>query len=254
MKNPTPDFPPLTPRQIELLEAIKAEKEKIEILPPWDHKTGTWVPEFHEIQKRIDDLSVKALWSGLLRGLPAESRHPGFLLVFDPHGKYAKVLPGAGDFHPELPPWAEYHFVEWIQIQRLREKGRETLRKTKIPGLETGLRHPIDMTLMMRVLELRGFKEEDNAISFAMANEPPPDSLTEMLGKSQRVVTDEMLENARQSKITEKKRPRVRQERRSWNWVIKNLVEEGLLKRKISHQALKKLLKNRYPEWPWDEL
>jgi hypothetical protein len=254
MKNPTPVSPPLTLRQLELLEAIKADKEKLRTLPPRDHETETWVPEFYEIQKRIDDLSVKALRSGVLRGRPAESRRPGFFLVFDSSGEYAKVLLGAGDFHPGLPLWAENHFVEWIQMQRLREKGRETLRKTKIPGLETGMRCPKDMTLIMMVLELRGFEEEDSAISLAVANEPPPNSLTEMLEKSKRIVTDEMLENARQSEITEKKRTRVRRERRSWDWVIKKLVEEGLLKRIITHQALKKMLKNRYPEWDWGKI
>ena len=244
MKNPTPDFTPLTPRQLNLLEEIKAEKEKLRTLPPWDPQTGTWVPEFYEIQKRVDDLSVKALRSGLLKGLPAESRRPGFRLVFDSTGEYAKVLPGAGDFHPELPPWAENHFVEWIQMQRLREKGRETLRKTKIPGLETGMRCPTDMTLLIRVLELRGFEFEKEE-----------DPTAEKLERSGKIVTDEMLENARrQSRPEEKKRTRTRKERRSWDWVIKKLVEEGLLPKEITPQALKKRLKTSYPEWPWDEV
>jgi hypothetical protein len=234
MNNHIPDSPPLTPRQLELLEAIKAEKEKIKTLPPWDPKTGTWVPEFYEIQTKIDDLSVKALRSGLLRSLPAESRRPGFLLVFDSHGESAKVLPGAGVFYPELPPWAENHFVEWIQMQRLREKGRETLRETKIPGLETGMKRPKNMTLLRRVLELRGY-----------------------------VVTDEMLINAReQREIKEKKKTRTRKEDRPWHRVIKKLVEEGLVKKvktpsgekNPSSQAFKKMLKNRYPLWPWDEI
>jgi predicted NAD-dependent protein-ADP-ribosyltransferase YbiA (DUF1768 family) len=75
-----------------------------------------------------------------------------------------------------------------------------------------------------------------------------------MLEKSKRIVTDEMLENARQSEITGQKRTRVRRERRSWNWVIKKLVEEGLLQRIITHQALKKMLKNRYPAWDWEKI
>jgi predicted NAD-dependent protein-ADP-ribosyltransferase YbiA (DUF1768 family) len=76
-----------------------------------------------------------------------------------------------------------------------------------------------------------------------------------MLEKSRRIVTDEMLQNAmRLSKAKEKMQTRVRQERRSWDWVITQLVKEGLLPKKISHQALKKMLKNRYPDWPWDEV
>ena len=138
MKNPTPDFPPLTLRQLELLEAIKADKEKLATLPPWDPETGTWVPESYETQERIDELSVKALRSGLLRGLPAESRRPGFLLVFDSTGEYAKVLPGAGDFHPELPIWAKDHLVEWIQQQRLRKEGRKTCEKPISWALKPG--------------------------------------------------------------------------------------------------------------------
>jgi len=185
--NHAPDSPPLTLRQLELLEAIKAEKEKIKTLPPWDPKTGTWVPEFYEIQKRIDDLSVKALRSGVLRGRPAESRRPGFRLEFReiadfPGELEMLVLPNAGDFHPELPRWAVNHFVEWIQLQRsLRKEGRETLRKTKIVGLETGMRRPKDLNLLTRVLELRGFEL---------------------------------------SKVEEKKLIRVRKERGSWNWVM----------------------------------
>jgi hypothetical protein len=215
--NPTPDFPPLTPRQLELLETIKAEKEKLRNLQRWDPETGTWVPEFYEIQKRIDDLSVKALRSGLLRGLPAESRRPGFHLVFDSDGVCTRVLPRFGDFHPELPPWAEHHFVEWIRMLRFqREDAREILRGTKIVGIETGMRRPEDLTLLMRVMELRGSEEERN--------------------------------------LTGKKGKRTRKERNSWDWVIGKLVKEGLLKREITHQALRKMLKNRYPDWPWEEV
>jgi hypothetical protein len=126
------------------------------------------------------------------------------------------------------------------------------LRNTKIPGLETGMRHPKDMTLLMRVLELRQFKEEDDAMSFPM-NGSSHNSLTEMTEESGPMVTNEMLENARQAEATEIKRTRVRSEGHPWHWVIKELVKEGVLPKKITPQALKKMLKNRYPEWPWDK-
>jgi len=225
MKKTTPDFPPsvldfppLTSTQKSILKEIKSLKEKLKTLPPWDPETGTWVSEYYEIQKRIDDLTIRGLRSGMFKSLPAESRHPGFRLVFDSRGEYAKILPGAGDFHPELPTWAENHFLEWIQVQRLREKGRDNLRKTKIPGLETGIRPPTDLTLGIRVMELRGYdfeKEEDS---------------------------------------TEKGRTRTRKEDRPWHRVIKKLVEEGLLPREITPQALKGRLKRLYPDWPWEKI
>jgi hypothetical protein len=90
---------------LDLLEEIKSLKKELEALPPWDPKTGKWGPEFYEIQRKNDGLSVQALRFSV-RSLPPESRRPGFRLVFDSHGEYAKVLPGFGDFHPDLPPWA----------------------------------------------------------------------------------------------------------------------------------------------------
>lgn len=132
MEDTHPDFPPLTAKQRFLLDEIKSLKEELEALPPCDPQTGTWVPEFYEIQKKIDDLCVKALRSGLLRGLPADSRHPGFRLVFDSHGENVKVLPRFGDFHPDLPPWAEKHFLDWIQT---------TDPKARCPRYLAGNRH-----------------------------------------------------------------------------------------------------------------
>lgn len=266
MNNPTPDFSPITPRQLDLLEKIKADKEKLRTLPPGDPETGKWPPEFHEIQKRIDDLSVKALRSGLLRRLPGESRSSGFRLVFreitgdsPEEEKYEmRILPGAGDFHPDLPPWAVNHFIDWIQMQRLREKGRETLRKTKIVGIETGMKRPRDLRLFFRVLELRGVEEKDGP---DLEDDQISDSLGEMLDKSLGlVVTEKML---KQREAEEKKKTRIRKESQPWHRVIKKLVEEGLVEKVItpsgheknpSVQAFKKKLKNRYPHYPWDEV
>ncbi len=36
MENPTPDFPPFTPRQLEILEELKAEIEKLTDLSALD--------------------------------------------------------------------------------------------------------------------------------------------------------------------------------------------------------------------------
>uniref|UniRef100_A0A7C3WIZ3 Uncharacterized protein n=1 Tax=Desulfobacca acetoxidans TaxID=60893 RepID=A0A7C3WIZ3_9BACT len=251
MSPPTVNFPPLKERILILLDELKGEINNRRGL-------GTSDPEFadklREINKKIDELSVKILRGGAILSRPAESRHPGFRIVFDSPGNSAKILPGAVDFHPELPPWAEGFFVEWIQGQRLREKGRETLRKTKIPGLETGMHPPRDMTLMLRVLELRGAVQEDDTLIEVTAIEPPLDTMAEMMEKSRKLVTEEMIKNGAPGGNPEKKRARVRKERRSWKFVIRNLVKDGLLPKEITPQALKRMLKVHYPEWPWDEV
>ena len=227
--NHTSDFPPLTPRQLELLEAIKAEKEKLRSLPPWDPKTGTWVPEFYEIQEKIDGLSVKALASGLMKNRPAESRRAGKFIIEVPscggrllfNGEY-EISPGFADFHPDLPSWAKDHFIEWIRMLRSgiqRPDASKILRKTKIVGIETGMKRPIDMTFLIRVLELRGY-------------DPDKEKRTRKAG------------------------------RQSWKRVIEKMVEEGLVKKvktpsghekNPSVQAFKKMLKNRYSFHPWNE-
>jgi hypothetical protein len=243
MKNPTPDFPPFTRRQLDLLEEIKAAKEELRTLPSSDPKRRL------KIQRKIDDLSVKALRSGMLKGRPAESRRPGFCLVFDSHGKYAEVLPGFGDFHPDLPPWAKHHFIEWIRMLRLqRHDARDILRKTKIVGIETGVRSPEDVTLFLRFLELREFKEEEDLIVSALADASPLDPSVKVQKDTRLIPTNEL------SEVKEKERKRTRKERRSLKWVIKKLVEEGLLPKEITPQALKKRLKTHYPEWPWEKV
>jgi hypothetical protein len=169
MKNPTPNFLPLTTRQKELLETIKALKEEQKTLPPPDPKTLIQVPEFYKIQKEINELSVKALRSGLLRGRPAESRRPGFSLVFDSTGEYAEILPNFGDFHPALEPWALNHFIEWRKNLPLqRHDARDILRETGIISIEVGIKSLRDFEdikrwelIKRKVLELRGVEEEN---------------------------------------------------------------------------------------------
>ena len=269
--NLTPDFPPLTPRQLTLLEKIKAEKEKLRTLLSWDPKTGTRVPEFFDTQEKIDEFSVKALASGLMKNRPAESRRPGEFIIEVPtcggrlllDGEY-EISPGFSDFHPDLPSWAKDHFFEWIMMLRSgirRPDGHRILRKTKIVGIETGMNRLKDMTFLKRVLELRGYEAKDDP---GKEDGRIPDSFGKALDKSLRaVVTDEILRNARrQGKVEEKKKKRTRKEDRPWWWVIEKLVEEGLLKKvktpsghekNQSVQAFKKMLKNRYPFHPWDE-
>jgi hypothetical protein len=273
MKNPTPDFPRLTKKQLALLEEIKAEKAKLRTLSPGDPKPGVGIPELEEIHKEIDDLSVRALRSGLLRRVPAGSRSSGlFRLLFDEGIKkedgteeyMVLLLPSAGDFHPELPPWAVEHFLDWIQRQRLQKEGREILRETKVVGLESGMKRTKDFSVIecweiikWRFLELRGVKDEHGHMCSALVNEPPLNTLGEMLEKSQRiVVTNDMLMNARQQRKAEEKmrKSRTRKNSAPLDWVIEKLVEEGLLMKKISHQAFKIMLKRRWPDYPWDKV
>lgn len=272
MENPTPDFPPLTPRQLELLKAIKTEKEKLKNLPPCDPKTLMQVPEFYEIQERINDLSVKALRSGLLKGRPAESRRPGLLLVFDSTGEYAKILAGFGDFHPDLEPWALNHFIEWRRNLPLqRYDARDILRETGIISIETGIKSPIDFEdierrelIKRRVLELRGAKdiedEDDDMtpqMSPAVTNGPTLNTSGEKIEKYRGiVVTDEMLKVAKweYKARPEKKRKRTRKTSATWDMVIDKLVEENLLPTKITRQAFRKWLKNHFPDYPWEKV
>ena len=59
MKNPTSDFPPLTPRQLELLEAIKAEKEKLRTLPQGTPKPGLGFLNFMKSKRGLTIFPLK---------------------------------------------------------------------------------------------------------------------------------------------------------------------------------------------------
>jgi hypothetical protein len=115
----------------------------------------------------------------------------------------AEIKPAFGDFHPDLPLWAKNHFIEWIRMLRCgRDDSRDILRGTGIVGIETGIMRPEDLTLLMRVIELRGSEGEGN--------------------------------------LTGKKRKRTRKERNSWNWVIRKLVDEQACPVEITYDASKK--------------
>ncbi len=268
MKDSTPDFPPFDKRQLDRLEELKAEIEGRDAFSALD-------PEMPKINERIKDLSV-IVARFALKNIPKESRRPGKFItevatyggrLFPGehwHNAYLEVKPGFAIFHPELPPWAKKYFVKWIQECRAGVWGpddREVLRKTGIVGIETGMKRPVDMTFLRRVLELRDYKgkddpdKEDNHMS---------DSVGEDLDESFRIeVTDEMLRNARrQGKVDVKEKKRTRNENRPWWRVIEKLVKEGLVKKvktplgekNPSVQAFKKMLKNRYSFVPWDEI
>ena len=108
------------------------------------------------------------------------------------------------------------------------------------------------MSSLLRVLGLRGYEAKDGP---GKEDGRTSDSVGEDLDESLRkVLTDEMPRNAReQSEIKEQKKKRIRKEGRSWHWVIKKLVEDGLLPKEITVQAFKKILENRYSFHPWDE-
>jgi hypothetical protein len=264
MKNSTPDFPPL---RLDLLEEIKAEKEKIRTLLPGAPISGGGISELEEIQERqerIDEYTVKLIRSGAIK------RGPDKVFHYPPEarawakGKRLDKPQIQHYYHPQLPPWGREHLEEWIQVQRLRRKGRETLRRTKVVGLETGMKRRRDLRLFFRFLELRGVEGKDDP---DIEDDQIPDSLGETLDQSLKLaVTDEMLRIAKAEGEAEEKmrKSRVRKAgRSSLDSVIKKLVEEGLVKKVItpsgrkknpSHQAFKQMLKNRYPHYPWDEV
>ncbi len=185
-----------------------------------------------------------------------------------------EIKPGFGIFHPDLPPWAKDHLVEWMRMLKLRRKdARDVLRETGIVGIETGIKPPEDYDeierwelIRRRVLELRSAENEDYGDVEAMTahlgadaqNEIPPKTLAEMLDelRKNRAVTAEMLKKAKQqSKASaQEKTKRVRKDHASWDYVIDKLVEEGLLSKKISRQAFKEMLKRHHPDYPWDKV
>jgi hypothetical protein len=224
-----------------------------------------------EIHRKIDDLTVKAV-RFLVKNVPGGDRSSGlFRLFIDKDNQTSLILADCLKLHPMAPDWFVEHFWEWRQRQRLQPEGREILRETRIAGLESCIKDPEtkivitprigklrNMDLLKRVLELRGFKEEGDSSAAAIANDPPLGSLRGIKEKllQKRRVTDETLHILKQIHKTKqpKEKTRTRRNFTPWTQVIEKLVEEGLLSKKISHQALKKRLRNKYPDYPWDKI
>ncbi|MFI5329903.1 MAG: hypothetical protein ACHQ2F_02530 [Desulfobaccales bacterium] len=237
----TPDFPPFTKRKSDLIEELKAEIEKRDAHSALD-------PEMPNINKRIDDLSIK-VGRFALKNIPKEIRHPGKIFMVVPTygnrllpGEHIlEMKPGFAIFHPDLPPWAKDHLIKWIREHRAgiwRYDGREVLRETGIVGIETGMPGPpIDIEdirrwelIKQRVLELRGVKQEESQDDDLDENE-----------------SDDLHR-------TKEERKRTRKPSATWEMVIDKLVEEKLLPRKISPQAFKKSLKKHFPDYPWKKV
>ncbi|MEO0069698.1 MAG: hypothetical protein ABIK18_02760 [candidate division WOR-3 bacterium] len=115
-------------------------------------------------------------------------------------------------------------------------------------GIETGIRPPESFSridrweiIKRRVLELRGVKDEifSENLGGIEPHKAPPKTLTEMLQdlRKERTVTEEGLKRAEHKRKPAK---RTRKDDASWDHVIEKLVEEGLLDKMISRQALKK--------------
>lgn len=241
MKNSNPDFPPFIKRQKDLLEELKAEIEKL---------NRALDPEVFQIQKRIDDLSIRVLRLAL-KNLPKESRRSGEFIIEVPTcggrllpGEHRlEIKPGFGIFHPDLPSWAKNHFIKWIREHRAglwRYNGHGVLRETGIVGIETGMPGPpIELEdiereledvecreiIKQRVLEIRGVQREEYAIT--------PKTCT---------------------KCTKQAKIRTRKNSATWKMVIDKLVEESLLTKKITRQAFREWLKRHFPDYPWDNV
>jgi hypothetical protein len=256
----TPDFPPFTKRQSDLIEELKAEIEKRNALSALD-------PEMPKINMRIDDLSIK-VGRFALKNIPKESRRPGKILIdvatyggrLLPGEHILEMKPGFGIFHPDLLPWAKNHLIEWIRQHRAgiwRYDGREVLRETGIVGIETGMPGlPIDIEdirrwalIKRRVLELRGVKGEESQDDHVEENEN--DDLQHWLQDSNRMKgTPVMLKKPR----TKMGRKRTRKPSATWDMVIDKLVEEKMLPKKMTRQAFKKQWEKHVPDIPWNTI
>jgi hypothetical protein len=265
MDKSKPDFRQLEERQKSLLNDIESLKAELNGLSPGN------LDRSREIHQKIDYLTVKAV-RFLVKNVPGGDRSSGlFRLFIDKDNQASIILANCLKLHPMAPDWFVEHFWDWRQRQRLQPEGREILRETRVVGLESCIKDPQtkkvvsprighlrNMDLLKRVLELRGVKEESDPSPAAVPNDPPLGSLREMKEKlrQKRRVTDEMLQALK--KIHKGKQPkeesRTRKNSAPWNRVIEKLVEEGLLPKKISHQALKKRLRNKYPDYPWDKV
>lgn len=237
MKDSTPDFAPLRLKHKEILEKIESLKAECEGLTFPEDKARTG-----QIHQEINALTVKAV-RFLVKNVPGADRSKGLFRLcikkyLAGYQTWEITLADCLRLHPMAPKWFPQHLWEWREMQRLQAHGREPLRETGIVGLEAGIRKPIDMTLAIRVLELRGAENEGDG-----AEEISP------------AVEDAMLQNAKpQFQALPERKKRIRKERRTWEWVIKQLVQEGLLPKEITRQALKDRLKNIFTDYPWEEV
>jgi len=260
MKNSTSDFPPLTPRQLDLLEELKVEIGKRDDLSALN-------PDIPKINKRIDGLSVVVLRFAF-KNIPKESRRPGEFIIEVPTyggrllpGEHRlEIKPGFGIFRPDLPPWAENHFIKWVREHRAgfrRYDGREVLRETGIVGIETGMSGPpIKLKFIkrwelikQRVLQLRCVKKQKTQNGDLEENEN--DDLHHWLQDRNRMkITPAMVKNA----LIKKERKRTRKISATWDMVIDQLVKEQLLTRIITRQAFRNSLRKHFPDYPWNKV
>jgi hypothetical protein len=235
------DFPPLTARQVQLLEEIKGYKKALK-----DFHGHPYEAQPEEIKKTIpdiDSLTAKALRSGLVK-IEAD---------------------GLWDLHPELPPWAARHFDGWIRTQRALG-ARQRLREARI-GLEKGVKASLtknDLALLRRVLLLRNAREGDAtdeigsvADGLSIPNFPLTlDKAIELVDEVRRGLPPEAIQRMIREIESqgEEEDKRVRKEKQTWKWVINRLVKEKFLDRPISRQGLKDKLKNLFPWIDWTKV
>ena len=207
MDKSKPDFRQLEERQKSLLNDIESLKAELNGLSPGD------IDRSREIHQEIDDLTVKAV-RFLVKNVPGGDRSSGlFRLFIDKDNQASLILADCLKLHPMAPDWFVEHFWDWRQRQRLQPEGREILRETRVVGLESCIKDPEtkkvvsprighlrNMDLLKRVLELRGFEEDDDPSAVAITNDPPLGSLREIKEKirQKRRVTDEMLQVLKQ--------------------------------------------------------
>jgi hypothetical protein len=140
MGNPAVQFPPLTTNQKYLLEEIEYSLNELKVFNGRPLPLGPDLLRFEQIRNTLDDLTPKALRSGLIKQ--------------DPNG----IL----YLHPELPSWAKSYFKEWFLTHRAL--GARTLLRSARIGLERGVKRPYSLKqleLKDEVLRLRNVREED---------------------------------------------------------------------------------------------
>ncbi len=250
MEDTVPEFPPLNESQKCLLEEIayaiaELQKEFQMLYTPPDnlnlkalsYHEGAEFSQERRLRKEIDTLTIKAIRS-LWRRFPGKRGYPRIRMKFielDEEGNY-EVFYAPGDtieYHPGIPRWALSHMSLWIHEKRcIRSDEIYNLLAACKMGFETGLRPPLDLDLLKRVLRLRGVDMNSE----------------KELKKLQKI------DGIKKSKRG-RPRKRVRNVRNSWDRIASRLAIE-VKKDSIptTGEGLKMLLQKMWPDIDFDKV
>jgi hypothetical protein len=236
VKQPQVYFPSLTAHQEEILEELE------------------W------IIKRLDEFSTAG--SSAEPDIEATLRKELYECTIQALRLTKRGKDGAFYFHPDLPPLAKHHLLNWVG-SKLAFGELENLKAAKIKLKKREKKSLLGFNFWNRVLTLRGIGIEttrDNGeaeLESTSVSELPQSvhQILRDLRKSRRVRSHRKLEKKWLAFNRAAEKPkRVRKEKRAWHWVIRRLVGEGYLERPTSHQNFKKMLKSLYPWIDWDRM